>query len=178
MWVPVWGTGVKAQDFCSPKGPRLRSGGCLGLDSVPSQSGRSKAAHSQPIWRKTFDGLLLVAPRQPPQPGTPPSQLVFQVADSFLKLSQSLIFAVVLASSRQTSVQRLGLLSKVLLVAAWHPHCRENRVALGFFSPLAASHIICLCCETLRLVLRRQPNRVAIAGQGWLRAHSGGDSFS
>lgn len=92
--------------------------------------------------------------------------------------SQSLIFAVVLASSRQTSVQRLGLLSKVLLVAAWHPHCRENRVALGFFSPLAASHIICLCCETLRLVLRRQPNRVAIAGQGWLRAHSGGDSFS
>lgn len=72
---------MKAQDFCSPKGPRLGSCGCLGLDSVPSQSGRSKAAYSQPIWRKTFDGLLLMAPRQPPQPGTPPSQLVFTVLD-------------------------------------------------------------------------------------------------
>lgn len=149
-----------------------------GWTLYPASQGGAKQLIPSPYGEKHLMGSLLVAPREPPQPGTPPSQLVFQVADSFLKLSQSLIFAVVLASSRQTSVQRLGLLSKVLLVAAWHPHCRENRVALVFFSPFAASHIICLCCETLRLVLRRQPDRGAIAGQGWLRAHSGGDSFS
>lgn len=103
---------MKAQDFCSPRGPRLGSHGCLGLDSALSQPGRSKVAHSQPVWRKTFDGLLLVASGEPPQPGTPPSQLVFQVSDSFLKLSQSLIFAVVLASSRQTSVSSASVFSR------------------------------------------------------------------
>lgn len=105
------GYGMKAQDFCSPRGPRLGSHGCPGLDSALSQPGRSKVAHSQPVWRKTFDGLLLVASGEPPQPGTPPSQLVFQVSDSFLKLSQSSIFAVVLASSRQTSVSSVSVFS-------------------------------------------------------------------
>lgn len=93
---------MKAHDLCSPRGPRLGSHGCPVPDSAPTWPGRSKA-HSQPIWRKTFDGLLPVAPREPSQPSTALSQLVFQVGDSFLKFSQSLIRAAVLESSRQTS---------------------------------------------------------------------------
>lgn len=111
MWVPL-GLWDESPSFSSPGGSRLVSCSCPGLDSAPSQAGRSKAAHSQRVWIKTFDGLLLVAPGEPPQLGTPPSQLVFQVGDSFLKLSQSLIFAVVLASSRQTSVSSASVSSR------------------------------------------------------------------
>lgn len=163
MWVPL-GLWDESPSFSSPGGSRLVSRSCPGLDSAPSQAGRSKAAHSQRVWIKTFDGLLLVAPGEPPQLGTPPSQLVFQVGDSFLKLSQSLIFAVVLASSRQTSVSSASVSSRMRLVATWRPRFREIRVALGFFSLLGASHVICLCSETPRLILRHKSDRSVIAG--------------
>lgn len=106
------GFGMKAQDFCSPRHPRLGSCGCPGPDSAPRQPWRRKAAHCQLMERKTLDGLLLVALGEPPRPGTPPSQLVFQVGDSFLELSQSLIFAVVLAPSRQTSASSASVFSR------------------------------------------------------------------
>lgn len=134
---------MKGHDICSPRGPRLGSHGCPVLDYAPSWPGRSKA-HSQPIRRKTFDGLLPVACREPPQPGTPP---VFQVGDSFLQLSQSLTHAVVLASSRQTSAS-----SSLPLKDAAGGYA----VALGFFSLLTTSHVIFLRSETPRLVLSRK----------------------